>query len=154
MRVSNPEKQMYAIQLLKQRVPTMKIQDKLKKKFGSAMSNTDLRNLRNNWAHNKIPDMNEFNEFQVAFNHAYNFIFELGYVIETEGINQEKFHNMIQDANLKKYDELYQRSKVNSLLANMPKEITDNPKLLASVKLGLDQMRSGKVISFDELLKK
>lgn len=131
----------------------------LKKQFGSAMSNSDLVELRTKCFHGFDEDINDLKSYKKYFGLLYNFIFELRFRIETEGnIDLKKFERYSNEAfDLRKLDVLYKKykeqEKFKEILNSLPKELKDDKIWLKKFKESIEDYKNSHLITFEDYKK-
>ncbi|MHA1728806.1 MAG: hypothetical protein ACTSWY_08750 [Promethearchaeota archaeon] len=159
MRLKNPEKIALALSLLMKSKPMYIIREILKKQFGSAMSNSDLVELRGNYFPGYSMDMKNLNNYKKYFGMLYNFIYELRYRVETESdFDLKKFDKYLNDAlDIKKLDAIYKKYKEKErfidILESLPEDLKNDNIWLKKFKESIKDYKNNRIITFEDYMK-
>ncbi len=151
MKLMNPEKVEFATELLKKNIPFTVIRTKLTEKFGSAMSNSALSNLRNNIVHGDVDPADCF----LAVKQFWGFYNSLLQVTSQKGVIQEADLSSLISSNLDLYllEKIRSEMKIMEIIEHMPPEIQKKAELVENIKLSLRDINDGRVMTLEEYKK-
>ncbi len=130
------DKRTYTISLLKNHVDYDTIQNKLKDKFGSGMSNRDLGKLRKEIVENSLPKTLE--TYQKGFLTFYESLLSMKDSITDPAILQE----------INEYHDLFYETRKDIAIKTLPKELRTS-KVIQSIVESLDEIKNGDFVIFD-----
>jgi len=131
------EKKEFALKLLKNHLPYGEIQEKLRERYGSGMSNRDLAILRKKIKENTLTKNLE--TYQNAFIKFYESVLSLKDIIEDPEMKEE-----ISD-----YHDLYYETRKDLAISNLPKDLR-NPKIIKSIIESIDEIKNGDFVYFED----
>ena len=134
------EKKEFTLKLLKNHVSYGEIQEKLKKKYGSGMSNRDLGTLRKDLNEKTLPKNLE--TYQNAFIKFYESVLSLKSSIDDPEIFEE----------INKYHDLYYDTRKDLTINNLPKDLR-NSKVIKSIIESIDELKNGDYVYFEDFKK-
>jgi len=121
----------FTLMLLEQKNTYSIIQNKLKEKYGSGMSNRTLGILRKEVKGLIQPKSLEM--YQIAFINIYESILSLKSIIKNPEILQE----------ITEYHNLYYNTSKDLIINNLPEDLR-NPKVIKSIEESLEELKNGK----------
>ncbi len=144
----NPEKVEFATELLKKNIPFTVIRTKLTEKFGSAMSNSALSNLRNKLVHVDVDPSDCF----LAIKQFWGFYNSLLQVTSQKGVIQEVELSSLISSNLDLHllEKIRSEMKIMEIIEHMPPEIQKKAELVENIKLSLRDINDGRVMTLEE----
>ncbi len=148
MKLMNPEKVEFATELLKKNIPFTMIRAKLTEKFGSAMSNSALSNLRNKLVHVDVDPSDCF----LAVKQFWGFYNSLLQVTSQKGVIQEVDLSSLISSNLDLHllEKIRSEMKIMEIIEHMPPEIQKKAELVENIKLSLRDINDGRVMTLEE----
>ncbi len=148
MKLMNPEKVEFATELLKKNFPFTVVRTKLTEKFGSAMSNSALSNLRNKLVHGEVDPSDCF----LAVKQFWGFYNSLLQVTSQKGVIQEVDLSSIISSNLDLHllEKIRSEMKIMEIIEHMPPEIQNKAELVENIKLSLRDINDGRVMTLEE----
>ncbi len=146
-------KKEFAITLLKENMPVKFVQDRMKLKFGTGMSNRDLTLLRKE-VHKSIifPSIDTYKQSTVDL---YESLLGLQKIlVNLTEINQlpEDFQEMYSEItfDILKYHDFYHKTRKELILKELPPEL-QKPKIIQSILKSLDEIENGDFVSPEDL---
>ncbi|WP_369019630.1 hypothetical protein DSAG12_04195 [Promethearchaeum syntrophicum] len=135
------EKKDFTLKLLKNHLPYGEIQEILKEKYGSGMSNRDLGIMRKELNDQIIPKNLE--TYQEAFIKFYESVLSLKSSIDDREILDE----------INEYHDFYYETRKELTIKNLPKDLR-NSKVVKSISESLDELKNGDYVFFEDFKKK
>ncbi|QEE16814.1 hypothetical protein DSAG12_02644 [Promethearchaeum syntrophicum] len=135
------QKKDYTIILLKNHLSYGEIQEKLKEKYGTGMSNRDLGMLRKEIKEKTLPKNLE--TYQNAFINFYESVLSLKSSIDDSEI--------LDDIN--EYHDLYYETRKELIIKNLPKDLR-NSKVVKSITESIDELKNGDFVYLEDFKKK
>jgi len=134
------EKKEYTVKLLKNHLSYGEIQENLKDKYGSGMSNRDLGILRKELNEKTLPKNLE--TYQNAFIKFYESVLSLKSSINDPEIIEE----------INEYHDLYYDTRKDLTINNLPKDLR-NAKVVKSITESIDELKNGDFVFFEDFKK-
>ena len=134
------EKKEYTVKLLKNHLSYGEIQENLKDKYGSGMSNRDLGILRKKLNEKTLPKNLE--TYQNAFIKFYESVLSLKSSINDPEIIEE----------INEYHDLYYDTRKDLTINNLPKDLR-NAKVVKSIIESIDELKNGDYVFFENFKK-